>query len=148
MIIYIRHGESTGKGSNPELSENGREMAEAAARWLHREGYTPMHIVTTTRRRTCETAEIVASHGWSEGWTPKIITRSGSVRTQPEWENLVALVGDSGAFVGHHPTQHLLVRIAGAPEVPKDNRCVVYVVARVEGGWRCVAHWEGMPKSR
>lgn len=148
MIIYIRHGESTGEGSNPELSDNGRDMAEAAAKWLHRKGYTPMRLVTTTKRRTNETAEIVASHGWFEGWTPEIIQRPGSVRTQPEWEELVALVGDSGAFVGHHPTQHLLERIAGAPAAPKDNRCIVYVVEREGEGWRCVAHWQGRPKAR
>lgn len=148
MVYYIRHGESTGNGSNPGLSPAGEAMAEKAAGWLARRGHRPVRLVCTPMRRTRQTAEIVASHGWVEGWQPEIVERAGSVRSVPEWEELMHVVGDGGVFVGHHPTQNLLVRAFGAPEAPKDNRCIVYVLERADAGWRCVDAWMGSPKSR
>lgn len=155
MIIYIRHGESTGEGSNPPLTSHGRAMAAAAAAWLLRMGYAPARFVTTSRRRSGETASIIAhAHGVArayvraEGWSPEIVVRAGAVHTPKAWDALAAAVGDGNAFVGHHPTQDLLVRLAGAPVAPKDHRCVVYAVERAGDGWRCVAHWEGQAKQR
>lgn len=148
MFIFIRHGESTGEGSNPPLTDHGRAMAREAGQWLRERGYRPTRLVATSKRRTQETAEIIANQDWGDLGAPKVESRSGSVRTPAEWETIAAVMREGGAFVGHHPTQGLLVRHAGAPVAPKDNRCVVYVIERTEAGWRCVAHWEGRPKQR
>jgi hypothetical protein len=101
--------------------------------------------VTTTRRRTRETAERIAAYGWEGGWQPEVLPRAGAVQNLRQWEELVRLVGDGGAFVGHHPTQEFLLRACGAPRAPRENRCVVYVLERGDAGWRCVDHWMGVP---
>jgi phosphohistidine phosphatase SixA len=145
MVFYVRHGESTGDGSNPGLSENGQAMAREAAGWLAARGYRPARILTTPRRRTRETATRLADHAW-EGGRPEVVERTGSARSGTEWEALAEELGEGGLFVGHHPTQHLLVRIAGAPEVPQGNRCAVFVLEKGARGWRCAGSWEGRPK--
>ncbi len=145
MVIYVRHGESTGDGSNPGLSENGASMAREAARWLADRGHRPTRIFTTPRRRTRETAALIADHPWAGG-RPEVVDRAGSARSATEWDDLAEELGEGGLFVGHHPTQHLLVRLAQAPEVPKGNRCAVFVVEKSAQRWRCLGSFEGRPK--
>jgi broad specificity phosphatase PhoE len=69
-VYFVRHGESTtnvdaivtGQTLDPDLTERGREQAEAAAGWLRYHDIHIHHIISSPAKRARQTANIIATH--------------------------------------------------------------------------------------
>lgn len=98
MLIFIRHGEHTGVGKDPELTPLGRTMAAAAGAWLAEHGHRPGVLVATPWRRTNETARIVQQNSGGD-LAAEVVVRPGDVQTTAELDAVAELAGANGVFV-------------------------------------------------
>lgn len=117
MVILVRHAEkATAGGADPSLSEVGQIRAKALATALADAGVTS--IVTTTYKRTSETADTVAV---ARHLTPERIAISGT--TAAHVEAVAAAVrkhvGDVVLVVGHSNTIPAIVTALGGPKLPE-----------------------------
>ena len=117
MVILVRHAEkATVGGADPSLSEVGQIRAKALAVALADAGVTS--IVTTTYKRTSETADTVAAE---RHLTPERIAIAGT--TAAHVEAVAAAVrkhvGDVVLVVGHSNTIPAIVTALGGPKLPE-----------------------------
>lgn len=105
ILIFVRHAEREPIGSDPVLTEAGRERARQLVRMLRDAGVTD--IFTSTYRRTQETAEPLAA---ALQLVPKVVADDpDEARTQ--------LLGSGNCIVviGHTDTIPALIAKIGGP---------------------------------
>ena len=115
LVVLVRHGEKQSAPSDdPSLSEAGVRRAAALDSALR--DLVPSTIVVSTRKRTVETAAVVARR---TGVTPTVITLDGGgtshVRAVAE---AVQRARGVVLVVGHSNTVPAIVTALGGPKLP------------------------------
>lgn len=112
MVVLVRHGEKQPTpADDPSLSDAGVARAQALADALRHT--TPSTIVVSARKRTAETAAVVAK---TTGVTPTVIALDAShVKSVAE-----AVMKAKGVVlvVGHSNTVPAIVTALGGPKLP------------------------------
>ena len=142
-IVFIRHGAKRSSESDPELTSYGRKMAFETGQWLAKCGHIPHLIYSTSTLRTLQTAEECLFACELE-----IPIQSIDIPEQwEEWLDFLEKLGDDGphniAFVGHHPTMHLLTAHYNL-DVPNHHFASAIVLEKqTTKQWQCIDSWPG-----
>lgn len=137
MFILVRHAETTGSGTNPNLSADGLARADELARVLKN---VPIAAVYSTNyTRTTKTAQPTAT---DKGLT--LTTYDGFTLDPVVDEVLANHPGGAALIVGHSNTTPAMLNLltgtndfGNIPEMQYDN---LYVVAVYEKGRAQVTH--------
>lgn len=145
-LFLVRHAEKEA-GSDPALTPQGRERAEALAQRLADEGLT--EIWSTRTRRTEETAAPVAK-------AAHIPVQTYDASTLPAFTSWLLDMPGVKLVVGHSNTTDALAALAGADPGPKINEASEFdrlyvihvdpngiVTSRIE---RYGAAWQAAPE--
>ncbi|MCA0374703.1 MAG: histidine phosphatase family protein [Gemmatimonadetes bacterium] len=115
LVVLVRHGEKEAQpADDPSLSAAGVARAQALADALAH--VTPSTIVVSTRKRTVETAAVVAKQ---RGITPTVVSLDGGgaahIRAVAD-----AVMKASGVVlvVGHSNTVPAIIGALGGPKLP------------------------------
>lgn len=115
LVVLVRHGEKQAQpADDPSLSEAGVARAQALAESLAHT--TPGTIIVSTRKRTVETAAVVARRA---GITPVVIALDGGAATHIA--AVAAAVRQASGVVlvvGHSNTIPAIVGALGGPKLP------------------------------
>lgn len=115
LVVLVRHGEKQAQpADDPSLSEAGVARAQALAASLAHT--TPGTIIVSTRKRTAETAAVVARRA---GVTPVVISLDGGAAAHIA--AVAAAVRQATGIVlvvGHSNTIPALVGALGGPTLP------------------------------
>lgn len=114
LVVLVRHAEkSTEGGSDPSLSDAGKQRAQALADALAMT--TPNAIIVTSLKRTAETAAVVSS---KTGVAPTVITISGGAKHIADVAAAVRKATGVVLVVGHSNTVPAIVTALGGPKLP------------------------------
>jgi phosphohistidine phosphatase SixA len=149
LIILVRHAEKSAGSQDPDLTEPGRERADALARALADMRLTA--IITTQYQRTGLTAAPAAKQ---QSLVPRVVASEGDV--QAHAAAIAAAAdglpdGSAALIVGHSNTIGPIIAALGGPRVPDlcdAEHATLYVLHRAgppPGGVRLLKTRYGAP---
>lgn len=115
LVVLVRHAEKAAvPGDDPPLSELGQERAAALAAALH--SAPPSAIITSTRRRTFDTAADVVQHSGAP--VHKISLDGGGAAHIAAVAAAVMQQTGTVLVVGHSNTIPAIIKALGGPTLP------------------------------